>query len=78
MVGQFSATRERIPGGEELFLLGMHDTTEFSYKREDMAAVGLIGKGSMRRDAQGRPLDAEKSGLCNRARLKSCPAARSV
>jgi hypothetical protein len=33
----------------------LHDTTEFTYQREDMSAVGLISKGSVRKDAQGRP-----------------------
>jgi hypothetical protein len=47
MAGHFQATRERIPSTEELFLV-VHDTTEFTYKREDMAAVGLVSKGSVR------------------------------
>lgn len=34
----------------------MHDTTEFSYKRENMAAVGLVSKAPARRDAIGRPV----------------------
>ena len=41
----------------------MHDTTEFSYKREDMAAVGLISKGSVRKDAQGRPVYFTTCGI---------------
>jgi hypothetical protein len=55
LAGHFIATRERIPSTEELFLV-VHDTTEFSYKREDMAAVGLVSKGSVRKDAEGRPV----------------------
>jgi len=55
LAGHFLATRERIACGEELFLV-VHDTTEFSYKREDMAAVGLVSKGSVRKDAEGRPV----------------------
>ena len=55
LAGHFVATRKRIPGTEELFLV-LHDTTEFSYKREDMAAVGLVSKGSVRKDAAGRPV----------------------
>ena len=55
LAGHFVATRKRIPGTEELFLV-VHDTTEFSYKREDMAAVGLVSKGSVRKDAAGRPV----------------------
>jgi hypothetical protein len=41
----------------------VHDTTEFSYKREDMAAVGLISKGSVRKDAQGRPVYFTTCGI---------------
>jgi hypothetical protein len=62
MAGHFLATRERIPSGEELFLVA-HDTTEFSYKREDMAAVGLVSKGSVRKDAQGRPVYFTTCGI---------------
>jgi hypothetical protein len=56
------STRERIPCGEELILV-VHDTTEFSYKREDMAAVGLVSKGSVRKDAQGRPVYFTTCGI---------------
>jgi hypothetical protein len=62
LAGHFLATRERIPSGEELFLV-VHDTTEFSYKREDMAAVGLVSKGSVRKDAQGRPVYFTTCGI---------------
>jgi hypothetical protein len=62
LAGHFLATRERIPRGEELFLV-VHDTTEFSYKREDMAAVGLVSKGSVRKDAQGRPVYFTTCGI---------------
>ena len=54
LAGHFMATRERIRCTEELFLV-VHDTTEFTYKREDMTAVGLVSKGSVRKDAEGRP-----------------------
>jgi len=40
-----------------------HDTTEFSYKREDMDAVGLISKGSVRKDAQGHPVYFTTCGI---------------
>src|ERR1035437_8335851 len=63
MAGHFLATRERLGCGEELFLV-VHDTTEFSYKREDMAAVGLASKGSVRKDKQGRPMYFTTCGIC--------------
>lgn len=62
LAGHFLATRERIACGEELFLV-VHDTTEFSYKREDMAAVGLVSKGSVRKDAEGRPVYFTTCGI---------------
>jgi hypothetical protein len=62
LAGHFLSTRERIPCGEELFLV-VHDTTEFTYKREDMAAVGLVSKGSVRKDAQGRPVYFTTCGI---------------
>jgi len=62
LAGHFLATRERIACTEELFLV-VHDTTEFSYKREDMAAVGLVSKGSVRKDAQGRPVYFTTCGI---------------
>ena len=62
LAGHFLATRERVPCGDELFLV-VHDTTEFSYKREDMAAVGLVSKGSVRKDAEGRPLYFTTCGI---------------
>jgi hypothetical protein len=62
LAGHFLATRKRILCGEELFLV-LHDTTEFSYKREDMAAVGLVSKGSVRKDTQGRPVYFTTCGI---------------
>ena len=62
LAGHFLATRERIPCTGELFLV-VHDTTEFSYKLEDMAAVGLVSKGSVRKDAQGRPVYFTTCGI---------------
>ncbi len=51
LAGHYEARRERLRQGESP-VLGLHDTTEFSYRREYMAAVGLIGKGSMRKDGR--------------------------
>src|SRR5487761_468550 len=62
LAGHFAATRERIGCGKGLFLV-VHDTTEFTYKREDMPAVGLVSKGSVRKDAQGRPVYFTTCGI---------------
>jgi hypothetical protein len=39
LAGHFSATRERFAASESAVLV-LHDTTEFSYKRDDIEAVG--------------------------------------
>ena len=61
--GHFEATRERLSRAE-VPLLVLHDTTEFTYKREDMAAVGLVSKGSVRKDEHGRPVYFTTCGVC--------------
>jgi hypothetical protein len=63
LAGHFEATRERLPQAEAPVLV-LHDTTEFSYKREDMAAVGLVSKGSVRKDEHGRPVYFTTCGVC--------------
>jgi hypothetical protein len=62
LAGHFEATQSRFPPGESPVLV-LHDTTEFSYKREDMAAVGLISKGSVRKDEKGRPVYFTTCGI---------------
>ena len=44
LAGHFSATRERFSASEGPILV-LHDTTEFSYQREDIEAVGITRKG---------------------------------
>jgi hypothetical protein len=63
LAGHFEATRERLPQGEAPVLV-LHDTTEFSYKREDIAAVGMVSKGSVRKDEHGRPVYFTTCGVC--------------
>ena len=68
MGGHFQSTCERLPAGEALILV-LHDTTEFSYTREDVAAIGLVSKGSIRKDQQGRPVFFTTCGICQHASL---------
>jgi len=63
LAGHFEATRERLGSGEEPILV-LHDTTEFPYKRDDVDAVGLVSKGSVRKDAHGRPVYFTTCGIC--------------
>jgi hypothetical protein len=41
LAGHFQATATRAAAEKDLLLV-LHDTTEFSYKREDQAAIGLL------------------------------------
>ena len=53
LAGHFQATRERftVHDGQVLIL---HDTTQFSYRREDVAAIGVLRDCNSGRDKLGR------------------------
>ena len=54
--GHFQATRERFADvGGKRPLLVLHDTTEFSYRREKTGPIGLLTTCYMWHDAEGRP-----------------------
>ena len=63
LAGHFESTRARLPAAGFPVLV-LHDTTEFSYRREDVDAVGLVAKGSTRKDEQGRRVYFTTCGLC--------------
>ena len=73
LAGHFQATRERLPAGESLILV-LHDTTGFSYKREDPAAIGWISKAAVRKDRQGKPIFFVNCGICLHSSLVITPA----
>ncbi len=50
LASHFQATRERVKRGKELVLI-VHDTTEFSYRRRDRAAVGMGSKRTIGTDS---------------------------
>ncbi len=56
LAGHFEATRDRIPAGDSMVLV-LHDTTEFSYRRNDRSPLGLIGTRGYRggRGGKGPP-----------------------
>lgn len=54
LAGHFQATRERFAATSGPILV-LHDTTEFSYKREDIEAVGKTRIGIAGADFEGRP-----------------------
>jgi Transposase DNA-binding/Transposase DDE domain len=54
LAGHFEATRDRVAKATGPILV-LHDTTEFSYKRDDIAAVGKIRLAVAGADRHGRP-----------------------
>jgi hypothetical protein len=54
LAGHFQATRDRMAATDGRILV-LHDTTEFSYKREDIEAVGKTRIGIAGADYKGRP-----------------------
>ncbi len=63
LAGHFQCTCERLPADDRPILV-VHDTTEFTYPREDPTAIGLVSKGATRRDKQGRPVYFTTCGIC--------------
>ncbi len=61
--GHFQATRDRVGRGHEPVLV-VHDTTEFSYRRKDMAAVGMVSKRTVGKDSRGQPKYFTTCGIC--------------
>jgi hypothetical protein len=62
LAGHYAAARERLPQGRSP-VLALHDTTAPTYKREDTAAVGWIGTGSVRKDSQRLPVYFTTCGI---------------
>lgn len=62
LTGHFQATRERVGRCQEPVLV-VHDTTEFSYRRKDTAAVGVVSKRTVGKDSQGRALYFTTCGI---------------
>ena len=44
LAGHFASTREPFVAGSSSPVLVLHDTTEFSYRHEDTAPIGILGK----------------------------------
>src|SRR5258708_6792482 len=44
LAGHFASTRERFVATSDSPVLILHDTTEFSYRHEDSAAIGILNK----------------------------------
>jgi hypothetical protein len=54
LAGHFQSTRDRFRSADGLVLV-LHDTTEFSFRREQPELIGNIGIMAGRKDERGRP-----------------------
>jgi Transposase Tn5 dimerisation domain len=54
LTGHFKATQERIAASCEGPVLMLHDTTEFSWKRESIQSIGMLGTTHCGHDSEGR------------------------
>jgi hypothetical protein len=54
LAGHFQATRERCAAADAAVLI-LHDTTEFSYHRADVQAIGIIHRSPNGLDRNGKP-----------------------
>lgn len=62
LAGHFQATRERAAATDGPILV-LHDTTEFSFKREDIQAVGITRKAVAGKYRNGRPRHYTACGI---------------
>lgn len=72
LAGHFEATRERCDATDDTVLI-LHDTTEFSYKREDIQAVGQTRIGIAGADFDGRPRHYTACGILMHSSLAVTP-----
>ena len=54
LAGHFQATRDRLATKDGLILV-LHDTTELTFRRRDVEAVGIVTKSYRGKDKRGRP-----------------------
>jgi Transposase DNA-binding len=62
LAGHFQSTRARFLAEQEPVLI-LHDTTEFSFKREDIGPIGMLQKGVAGQDRHGRLRHYTRGGL---------------
>jgi hypothetical protein len=54
LAGHFTGTRERFRAAPDGAVLVLYDTTEFIYRREESAAIGIVSKQKTRYDSRPR------------------------
>ncbi len=62
LAGHFQATRDRFAATDAMALI-LHDTTEFSYHRADVQAVGILKKSFTGQYKAGRPQNYTVCGI---------------
>jgi hypothetical protein len=62
LAGHFRSTRDRLATTEALILV-LHDTTEFTFHRSEVAPVGMVNKSYIRKNKRGRPLHYTVCGI---------------
>lgn len=70
LAGHFEATRARFAAAEDMALV-LHDTTEFSYHREDGRAIGLLSKSHI--GTKSRPRHHQVCGILMHSSLAVTP-----
>lgn len=60
--GHFQATRDRFAAADTTVLI-LHDTTEFSYHRADVQAIGVLKKSFTGKNKAGRPQNYTICGI---------------
>src|SRR3954470_11717732 len=72
LAGHFQSTRSRFAATDSPILI-LHDTTEFTFARNDRAPVGLLHKSFRRKGKKGRPLHSVICGILMHSRLAVTP-----
>ena len=68
LAGHFQSTRDRFAASDATILI-LHDTTEFSYHREDIRAIGILKKSFTGQYKAGRPQNYTICGILRHSRL---------
>src|SRR3954463_7723843 len=72
LAGHFESTRPRFAATDSPILI-LHDTTEFTFARNDRAPVGLLHKSFRRKGKKGRPLHSVVCGILMHSSLAVTP-----
>jgi len=77
LAGHFGSTRERVLAESEPILV-LHDTTEFTFKREDIDAIGRLNKGAAGKNHLGQTNYYTSCGILMHSSLAWSIGASSV